>query len=155
MGKVMTGARAKVGVVDPGANTIRYYATVESISYGMQIDTGVSYVLGRWSCAAIDYTAVEVIQINMTGWRVVDHGPHVEMRIPRVQDLLQADYLTIVVHDRQTLKNVATIRDVRLTGYSGGFAARQLSQLSVSALGTLVDDELSDNAEPADSVSLP
>lgn len=155
MGRVMHGARAKLGILSPSTNTIRFIGIIESISYGMTFDVQPSFVLGRWTCASLDYTSVEPIQINMTGYRVVDHGPHADGQLPKIQDLLNSDYCTIIVVDRQTLKEIAIIQDVRISGFTGGFAARQLSQLSISAVGTLVSDESTDNSEPADSTVLP
>jgi len=94
-------------------------------------------------------------QAKTTGWRVVNHGPHTDGRMPKVQDIMKHEYMTIVVVDRLTFQAVATIKSVRPTSYNTGFAARQLSQMSMSYMGILADTEDADNSEPADSTSLP
>lgn len=121
----------------------------------MTYDIQPAFILGRYTCASLDYTAVEPVQVNMSGYRVVDHGPHADGHLPKVQDLLNATYCQLVCVDRQTLKEVAVIRDMLIGGYSGGFAARQLSQLSMSGTGIVVADESSENYEAADAASLP
>lgn len=153
--QVMSGARAKIGYTDPSSGITRFFGIFESISYGMQIDVSPVFLLGRWTAAALEYTSVEPVQVSTTGWRVVNHGPHTDGRMPKVQDIMKHEYMTIVVVDRLTLQAVATIKSVRPTSYNTGFAARQLSQMSMSYMGILADDESSDNSEPADSTTLP
>jgi hypothetical protein len=155
MGKILSGARAKLGLVDTSTGVTRFVGTFESISYGFQYDIASAYILGRWTCASLDYTSVEPVQISTSGWRVVDHGPHQDGFVPKVQDLLTSEYLTMVVQDRQTLKAVATIEGVRPGGYSTSIAARQLTQISQSWTGIIVNDELTSNAEPSSSTFLP
>lgn len=117
--------------------------------------TTPAFILGRFTAASIDYTSVEPVNCTASGWRVVRHGAHVEGRVPNIKDLLNHEYIQIGVVDRQTLEAVATIRDVRPTGYSSAFAARQLTQMSMSYIGIIVDDESTDNHEPSDSTQLP
>lgn len=155
MGKVVSGARCKLGVVDPSTGVTRFLGTFESISYGFQYDIQPAYILGRWTCASLDYTSVEPVQISTSGWRVVDHGPHQDGFLPRVQDLLTSEYMTLVVQDRQTKKLIATIEGVRPGGYSTGVAARQLTQVNQQWTGLIVNDEMAVNAEPASSTFLP
>lgn len=152
---VLSGPRVRLGRIDPSTGVVRYFGIYESCSFGMQYDVQPVFLLGRWTAAALEYTAVEPVNISCTGWRVVGHGAHTDGGLPRVQDLLTADYQVLTLHDRKTNQTIATIRDVRPTGYSTGYAARQLTQMSVSYLGILVDDELTDNSEPADSTFLP
>lgn len=153
--KVMSGARAKVGVVDPNNGQLQVVGIYDNFSYGLQYDVSPAFILGRFTAASLDYTSVEPVNCTASGWRVVKHGAHVEGRVPNIKDLLTHEYIQIGVVDRQTLELVATIVDVRPTGYSTAFTARQLTQMTMSYMGILAGDEDTNNAEPADSTNLP
>lgn len=151
--KVMNGARAKLGIVTPTGT--RYIGIFNSVSYGLAFAAEPAYILGRYSAAEIDYTAQEVVQINCSGWRVVDHGPHAEAGVPNLADLLTHEYITLQILDRQTNKIVATFRDVRPTGYQTTINARQLEEVSVTFVAILVDDESTENAEAGTALDIP
>lgn len=152
---VFSGPRAKVGLVNPSTGVAKYFGIFESCSWGQTYDIQPTYILGRWTAASLDYTAVEPVQVTCSGWRVVGHGPHTDGQLPFIQNLLTADYLQIVVTDRKTGATVATIVDVRPSGYSTGVAARQLSQLTVSYMGIRAETEEGENTESAGSTFLP
>jgi hypothetical protein len=154
--KTMSGARAKFGVIDPATGEAKYIGIFNNVSYGLTYDAQPVYILGRYSPAEIDYTAQEPVSITASGWRVIDHGAHVEGKVPKLQDLLNHEYLTLTIVDRQNpTKNIATFRNVRPTGYSTTISARNLEEISVSFVGIFVDDESTVNAEDPTSIDLP
>jgi hypothetical protein len=158
--KVMSGARAKVGIHDANDDNTSWVGIFSNVSYGVTYDVQPAFILGRFSAAEIDYTAVDVVQVTCSGWRVVGHGWHKEARLPRVQDLLLHEYLEMVVADRQQEAlggepRVAKIRNVRPTSASGGFAAKALSESTHTYVGLLVDDESTTNAEHPTASDLP
>lgn len=158
--KVMSGARAKVGVYDATTGEVKIVGTYDNVSYGLTYEVQPAFVLGRFSAAEIDYTSVDVVNITMSGWRIVGHGWHKDGRLPRVQDLLLAEYIELVVMDRQQEAlggepRISKIRNVRVTSGSGGFAARSLSNMTITAVGLLVDDEDTVNDEHPTAANLP
>lgn len=158
--KVMSGARAKVGFYDPTTGETKIVGLFSNVSYGVTYDVQPAYILGSFSAVEIDYTAVEIVTITCSGFRVVGHGWHKEGRLPRVQDLLLHEYLEMTVIDRQQEAlggepRIAKIRNVRPTSASGGFAARQLSESTHTFVGLLVDDEDTTNAEHPTAANLP
>jgi hypothetical protein len=146
--KVMTGARA---LVYSGPNLI---GTISNLSYNVAYDTQDAYLLGRLSAAEIGYVAVEPVTGSLSGFEVLDNGPHV-IGLPAVGDLLTADYTTIVVVDRNTNKRVAKIKGLKFTGRSGGKSARQFAEYGMPFKALLFSDETVDNAEPSGSNDLP
>jgi hypothetical protein len=146
--KVLHGARAQVYV---GGKLV---GLLHNISYNVVYDTQDAYVLGRLSAAEIGYTAQEPVTGTLSGWRVVGNGPHI-IGLPGLKDLLTADYTQLVVIDRVTNKRVGSITGVRLTGHSGGQAARQFSETVIPYKGLLMGDESVTNVEPAGSSDLP
>lgn len=146
--KVVHGARVQVF---QGKTLVGLF---HNISYNLAYDTQDAYVLGRLSPAEIGYTAQEPVAGSLTGWRVVKNGPHV-VGLPALQNLLTAEYTTLVVVDRVTGERISQIQGVRLTGASGGQAARQFSEMSIPFKGLMMSDESQANAEPAGSSDLP
>ena len=158
--KVMSGARAKVGVHDPLSGETKFIGIFSNASYGVNYDVQPAFILGRYSAAEIDYTAVDVVNLTCSGWRVIGHGWHKDGRLPRVQDLMLHEYLTFVVVDRQQealgqAAGIAKINHVRPTSASGGFSARQLSEANFTYVGLLTEDEDTINTEHSSAADLP
>lgn len=153
--KVFSGARGKVYIENPNGGGNQLIGIFSNISYNVTYDTTPAYILGRWTPAEIDYSSVSPVNITAGGWRVVGLGPHEGGQLPRIQDLLLHQYLTIQIFDRETQEYVATIQFVRPTGFHSNVTARQLSDMTLSYVGILVEDEdVNTNAEPGDSTNL-
>lgn len=154
--KIMSGARAKVGILDPATGIAQYIGIFNSISFGLTYDVQPAYILGRYSPAEIDYTAQEPVNCSASGWRVINHGAHVDGKVPNLRDLMRHEYLTITVIDRQDpTKNMATIRKIRPTGYSTTLSARNLEEVTVTFMGIILDDESTANSEDPTAMDLP
>lgn len=158
--KTMTGARARLSVYDPATGKSRVMGIFQSVSYGMTFQTEAVWLLGRFSAAEIDYTSQDLVSITCSGYRVIDHGPHAEAAIPRLQDLLSHEYLELAISDRQREiggkdGRIAKFRQVRPVGYSTQISARQLEEITVNFVAILVDDESTTNNEHPSAVILP
>lgn len=158
--RVMSGARAKVGFHDPLTGETKIVGIYSNVSYGVTYEVQPAGILGRFTYAEVDYTGVDLVQITCSGWRVVGHGRHKEGRLPRVQDLLLHEYLEMTVIDRQSEAlgqepRIAKIRNVRPTAGSEQYAHRALSEVNLTYVGILVDDEDTENAEHPTAADLP
>jgi hypothetical protein len=152
--KVLSGARAKLGFYD--GNQVNYVGIFSDVSYGVTYDVQPAWILGRYSAAELDYTAMEVVHITANGFRIVDHGWFNDAQFPSLSQLMSANYMTMSVLDRQTLKEIARIDSVRPVAATGGFSARQLSTSTHSYQGLLVSDESQpNNTESPGAMSLP
>jgi len=136
-------------------DSVQFLGIFNNVSYGLTFDAQPAYLLGRFSPAALEYTAQEPVRISATGWRVVGHGGHKDGKIPNLKDLLNSDYLTLVIMDRQTNRNIATIREVRALSYDTTINSRNLTEITVTFQGLLVDDEDTQNSESANASDLP
>ena len=149
--RVMHGARAKMNV---GSNTVGIFTNV---SYGVQYDAQPIYILGAFAPQEIGYTGQEAINISASGWRVVGHGPHDPngAQVPKLQDLLRHDDITLSLFDRQDSRNpVMVVTGVRPTGYSTTVNSRGLQEITVTFLGLQLSDESGPQNEPG-AVTLP
>jgi hypothetical protein len=152
--KVLSGARAKLGFFD--GNQVTYVGIFSDISYGVTYDVQPAWILGRYSAAELDYTAMEVVHVTANGYRIVDHGWFRDAQFPSLNQLMSFGYLTLSVLDRQTNKEIARIDQVKPVGATGGYSARQLSTSTHTYYGLLVSDESQpDNTESAGAMSLP
>jgi hypothetical protein len=138
--KVMSGARAKVYIGRDG-ETPQLVGIFSNFSYNETLDAQGVWIVGAYAAREIDYTAAELVTITASGWRIVGQGVHKGPAMPLLQQLLSYGYLTITVEDRATRRVVAMIEKVRVTGQSGGFAARQLSEVTLNMVGILCSDE--------------
>ncbi len=153
--KVFTGARAKLGIVDTTNDTTKTVGLFTSVSYSLRYDASPVYILGKFAPAEIDYTAQEMVSISCSGWRVIGSGPHAEAGLPKLEELLTHEYLTMQISDRQTGAVMATFSQVRPVSFSTTVSARQLQEMTVEFVGILVGDETSGkNDESAGAVKL-
>ena len=167
--KVMSGARCKIGFQTSspsGTPEFAWCGIYNNFHYGVVLDLAPAYVLGRFSAASLDYTAMEPVQCSANAYRVINFGPHVGKagtggggHVPRLINLLSFQNLAIAVYDRVSSpvsnKPIALIREVKPAGYNTALSARQLEEMSMTYTGLLVDDESDTNSEPADSLDLP
>jgi hypothetical protein len=153
--KVIHGARAQVYAVDPNTGLNRIIGIFNSFSYATGLAVSEVALLGRFTAAELVYTGAETVNITASGYRALDHGPHVDGMVPLISQLLDHEYVQFSVRDRQTNRTLATIKNCRATGYSTGVNARALEEISFSYRGILIEDESGVNAETANATVLP
>lgn len=158
--QTMTGARAKLSIFDPASGQARVLGIFNNVSFGLTYDVQPAYILGRFSAAETAFTSQDLVTVNASGFRIPGAGPHIEGGIPALQNLLTHEYLELLITDRLSEvqggePRVARIEQVRPVSYSSSYAARQLSDLSVTFVGILVSDESVDNAEDSTAADLP
>lgn len=146
--KVMVGARAKVYVDNA------LVGIYETCTYNMNIGTEPIHLLGRYSPDEITPTSYEAVTINCSGFRVVGQGPHVLPKVPKLQDLLTLEAVTIAVVDRQTGKTILTAIGCIPNSFNGNHNARATSRVTVNYTGLRLSDESGDQDENG-AVSLP
>jgi len=146
--KVFTGGRARVFVDQ------QLVGIFDSVSYGINIGTEAIHILGRYSPTEITQTSYEAVTIDCSGFRVVDQGPHVLPKVPKLQDLINIEGVTVAVEDRQTGKIVMTALGCIPTRYNTGANSRATSKVQVTYLGLRLSDESGDQDE-AGATNLP
>jgi hypothetical protein len=153
--KVMTGARAYMEVADlNGDNPSGPIGIFNSISWSLAYDVQPIWILGRLNPAETVYTGQEPVSVTASGWRVIDHGAHVDGHVPTLAQLLQHEYITLSIVDRVSGAVIAKIEQCRPTGYNTSLAARSPEDISVSFIGLLVSDESGSNTEAANGFKI-
>lgn len=151
--KVMSGARAKLGFYD--GNQVNYVGIFADVSYGVTYIVEPAFILGSYPAVELDYTAMDVVHISATGFRVVGHGWFKDAQFPSLSELMFYEYLTLSILDRQTNEQVAVIAGVRPASATGGFAAKMLSTSTHTYVGLLVSDESEPNNVDKGAMALP
>ncbi len=160
--KVMSGARAKLNIVDPNTGSTHAVGLFSNVSYHLTYETAPAFVLGRFAAVEVDYTSMDLIPITASGFRVIEHGPWVEAGLPKLQELLLSEYLTLDIFDRQAealgdtaAKPIAHFNNVRCTGFSTTISARNLEEITCSFVALTMDDESAANAEHSSAPAWP
>lgn len=148
MSKVLTGARCKIYVNN------KLVGIYETATYNMNIGTEPIHILGRYSPDEITPTSYEAVTISCSGFRVVGQGPHVLPAVPKLQDLLTLEAVTLAVVDRQSGKTILTAIGCVPNSYSGNHNARATSRVTINYTGLRISDESGDQDE-AGAVNLP
>jgi len=148
---VMTGARAKVYVDDV------LVGIFDSVNYAVNIGAEPMFILGRYSASEITHTSYEAVTVNCSGFRLIGNGGHVLPKVPKVEDLLQLEYVTLAVIDRQQTDSnpILTVTNCIPISYSTGYQAKATSRIQVTYLGTIASDEDGAQDESPGAVSLP
>jgi hypothetical protein len=147
--QVLTGARAKIYVNN------QLVGIYETCTYNVSISTEPIHLLGRYSAAEITPTAYEAISISCGGFRIVGEGPHVLPAVPKLQDLLTLDTVTLAVVDRQSGDTILTAIGCVPNSYSGNHNARATSRITINYTGLVISDESGDQSESQGAVELP
>lgn len=147
--KVMVGARAKVYVNN------QLVGIYETCTYNMNIGTEPIHLLGRYSPDEITPTSYEAVTVSCSGFRVVGQGPHVLPAVPKLQDIIALEGVTLTVVDRQTGLAILTAIGCVANSYNGNHNARATSRVTVNYTGLRISDESGDQDESAGAVSLP
>lgn len=147
--KVLTGARAKVYVNN------KLVGIYETATYNMNIGTEPIHLLGRYSPDEITPTSYEAVSISCSGFRIVGQGPHVLPAVPKLQDLLTLDGVTLAIVDRQSGQTILTAIGCVPNSYNGNHNARATSRITVNYTGLRISDESGDQDEGNGAVNLP
>lgn len=147
--KTMHGARAQLAI---NGQIVGIFNTV---SYGVSYDANPVFILGRFNAAEIALTGMDAISVTCGGFRVVDGGPYKVASVPKLQDLLNHEDITLAIFDRQTGEQILTVVGVRPTGYDTSVSARGLQDLTVKFLGLSLSDEDGDQEETPNAVNYP
>lgn len=147
--KVLVGARAKIYINN------QLVGIFETCSYNMNIGTEPIHLLGRYSPDEITPTSYEAVTLNCGGFRVVGQGPHVLPAVPKLQDLLALEAVTIAVVDRHSGQAILTAIGCVPTGYNGNHNARATSRVTINYTGLRISDESGSQDEGTGAVSLP
>lgn len=142
--KTLTGSRAVLAINGKIAGVF------SNVSYSVNYGLEPIYTLGKYSGQELVYTSMDVINIVVSGFRVLDNGPYVIASVPRLQDLLNHEDISVTLIDRQTGKQTVNILGVRSGGWDQDAAARGLHNLTVRMTGLTLSDE--SDASPQDDV---
>lgn len=140
--KIINGARAKIYLQRPGDAAPKLIGFFNSVSCQVAYDVQPAFTLGRYSAADVNYTAMELVAVRASGYRVYGNDPN--DIAPTVNDLLaQTEGMTLLIYDRQSpgKKPIMNVTGLLCTGYDTGVSARGQSEVSFNFVGRTVEQE--------------
>lgn len=149
MSQTMVGARAKVRV---DGNIVGIF---DSCQYGANLGTEGIFTLGRFSANEIAITSFELVNVNCSGFRIVDQGVHVLPAAPKLQDLLLFENIQLEVEDRKTGKNIAIVKECVPKSWNEGQQAKGTTKFSIVYEGIVLSDESGDQTESGGATTFP
>ena len=133
--QILTGARAKVLI---NGNLVGLFS---NCGWSIRQDKVPVFILGRYSPAEITPTTQEAVTLDLTGYRVVNAGPYKVADATLLKNLLTEEDFSVAVLDRQTGETIFNASGCRVTGWSSGVASRGISDLRISIIGMIGEDE--------------
>lgn len=146
--KVMTGSRAKLYVNN------QLVGIFESCSYNVNIGVEPIFILGKYSPDEITPTSYEAVTLSCGAFRIVGSGPHTLPAVPKLQDLLALEAVTLAIVDRQTGQTILTAIGCVANSYSGNHNSKATSRITVNYTGLRISDE-SGAQDEGDATTLP
>ena len=143
MANVMTGARAKVYVDDV------LVGVFDSCSYSVNVGAEPIHILGKFGPAEITPTSYEAVNVSCSGFRVIGNGGHILPKMPKLQDLLNLEGVTLAMVDRKSTDNtpIMVVQDCIPVSYSTGVQAKSTSRIQITYMGTKAFDESGEQDE--------
>lgn len=138
---IISGARAKVGFIDPATQQAEYVGIFNSVSMSVMYDIVPAYILGAYAPAALEYTGSQPVQVRASGYRAYDHGPFVDGHMPKLQDLMSTGYMVMQVLDRENGQVIGKITDCLCGGFDSAITAKQLEEMTLTYVGRFFGDE--------------
>lgn len=139
--ETLTGARAKLYING------RLSGVFSSCSWDVAYGVTPEYILGRYDAGELTYTDMSPVSMTVSGFRHLNNGPYVIGSVPKLQDLLRHESISITIVDRRSNQEILTVTGVRPTGHSGSTSARGLFDLSISLMGLTFSDESGPQAD--------
>lgn len=141
--QTMTGARA---IVEIGGVIIGCF---DSVTWSAAVSNEAIFTLGRYSAHEIVATAYEQVDINCSGFRVINADPNSTKGggFAKVAQLLTQETATVTILDRQSstdavgtgAKVMVSVVNCIPVSYSSGFQAKSASRFQITYRGTRAD----------------
>lgn len=151
--KTMVGARAKIKV--GSGNDAKVVGLFDSCQYGANLGNEAVHILGRYSASEISITSYEAIQVQCSGFRVVDQGVHLLPQAPKLQDLLKLERISLEIEDRFSGKTIMSVNECVAVNWGEGQQAKATSKFSITYMGLVLSDESGEQNETEDPADLP
>lgn len=111
--QVLSGARALMSIIGTDPNTGKTQNTpvgiFNNVNWSVAIDEVPINVIGSLIPVEICQVGQEAVQINCSGFRVLNAGPYVGGLFPSVSALLNYSGITISIVDRATGTTILTV----------------------------------------------
>ncbi len=156
---IIHGARCKLKIAKADG-TAAVVGIFSDVSYGVSYDVQPAFILGRFSAAELTYVGMDVVEVNATGFRVLNNGAFEVAGMPKLQDLISQGTVHLEIEDTGGAsgstagKVLMKVSNAKVASFSSGQAARSQSTFSVRFMGTSFEDESGTQNESTNSAKI-
>lgn len=156
MSQTLTGARVELFVPNQ-VGTLVLAGIYDTVSKNVSLGTEGVWTLGQYSAHEIPITSYELVTLNCSGFRVLDHGVTIIGNFPTLADLLNFNSVTLKVVDRQSGKTVMVVTGAVPNANTENHNIKATSKVSLSYVGIAAfsENEVDANGVPTDGEGTP
>jgi hypothetical protein len=156
MSQTLTGARVELFVPNQ-VGTLVLAGIYDTVSKNVSLGTEGVWTLGQYSAREIPITSYELVSLNCSGFRVLDHGVTIIGNFPTLADLLNFNSVTLKVVDRQSGKTILVVTGAVPNANTENHNVKATSKISISYVGIAAfsENEVDPNGVPTDGEGVP
>jgi len=156
MSQTLTGARVELFVPNQ-VGTLVLAGIYDTVSKNVSLGTEGVWTLGQYSAHEIPITSYELVTLNCSGFRVLDHGVTIIGNFPTLADLLNFNSVTLKVVDRQSGKTILVVTGAVPNANTENHNVKATSKVSISYVGIAAfsENEVDANGVPTDGEGTP
>jgi hypothetical protein len=149
--QTLTGARVNLYVPN-NVGTLILAGIYENVSKNVSLGTEGVWTLGQYEAREIPITSYELVSLNCSGFRVLDHGVTMVGNFPTLADLLNFGSVTLKVVDRQSGKTIMVVTGCVPNANTENHNVKATSKISISYVGIAAfsENETDPSGNPTD-----
>src|SRR5665213_2297725 len=132
--QTLTGARVQLYVPN-NVGTLVLAGIYETVSKNVSLGTEGIWTLGQYGAHEIAITSYELVSLNCSGFRVLDHGVTMIGNFPTLADLLNYNSVVLKVVDRQSGKTIMVVTGAVPNADTENHNVKATSKVSISYVG--------------------
>jgi hypothetical protein len=154
--QTLTGARVQLYVPNQ-TGTLVLAGIYDTVSKNVSLGTEGVWTLGQYSAHEIPITSYELVTLNCSGFRVLDHGVTIIGNFPTLADLLNFNSVVLKVVDRQSGKTTMVVTGAVPNANSENYNVKATSKISISYVGIAAfsENETDASGNPTDGEGTP
>jgi len=149
--QTLTGARVQLYLPN-NVGTLVLAGVYDTVSKNVSLGTEGVWTLGQYSAHEIPITSYELVTLNCSGFRVLDHGVTIVGNFPTLADLLNYNSVVLKVVDRQSGDTIMVVTGAVPTSNTENHNVKSTSKISISYSGIAAfsENEVDANGVPTD-----
>ncbi len=149
--QTLTGARVQLFLPN-NVGTLVLAGVYENVSKNVSLGTEGIFTLGQYSAREIAITSYELVSLNCSGFRVLDHGVTIVGNFPTLAELLTYNAVTLKVVDRESGDTIMVVTGAVPNANTENHNVKATGKISISYVGiaSFSENETDPSGNPTD-----